>query len=703
MRIRFNTVPILSLGIVAIATLAATAATRTWVGGNADWFDNGSPLFWSPQDEPEFDDEAVFNTAHTVNMGSDNDLAALTLSGGITLNTNDLDLHVNGLVQLSGSDTVFLIGGEDSELDADHVTINDGAMLELAGGTLLVDQEFSALGIATINAGGTLAGNGTIELLDNPESPTTLLDNNGTLTALSRPVLISLPPPTATLTINGSATVRIDLDGSSENGVVNVIRNQTLDINVQLADDYNGDLNLFQASVLDIANAWTLAGGTIDVDNGFFDTAPPINAGVSTIKGGALTQTGGTITVVDGDGTLQFDTTFTMNGGNFVNNGHVIFNADATIAAAANFTMPTATSSITVNAGRTVTINQTNFNPDGNDTATNVLTINDGGTLNLNFGAGADVSFGGKLQLNEATLNVTTTDASFGIDGELVVGAGEDSTIMLQADKALNFQSTSQTALNGNLKLESNNARIAAGATFSGAGSLIVTEESHLVLDDNATIGAKLSNEGTLWIAGTDAVGTVNLLDYEQSDTGSLFFDIAGTEQTQYDRLVASGNVALDGDLTITLDESYVPTMGNTFSIISGMSLMGEFDQIQTTGMPDGLAFLVEYMTNAVQLTVVNEELFSADFNEDGIVDMTDYELWANAFGANAGGDANGDNVTNLADYVLWRNQLGGLSLPGDSGSGAAAAAVPEPATWLLLSTALLMLGIRNRCCTYER
>ena len=86
------------------------AATRTWIGGNVDWIDNGAAANWTPADEPDPDDEANFNTANSVNLGSNNSILALTLSGGIDLLTNGNDLAVDGLVQLSesGSKTIQL-------------------------------------------------------------------------------------------------------------------------------------------------------------------------------------------------------------------------------------------------------------------------------------------------------------------------------------------------------------------------------------------------------------------------------------------------------------------------------------------------------------------------------------------------------------------------------------------------------------------
>ena len=65
--------------------------------------------------------------------------------------------------------------------------------------------------------------------------------------------------------------------------------------------------------------------------------------------------------------------------------------------------------------------------------------------------------------------------------------------------------------------------------------------------------------------------------------------------------------------------------------------------------MPAGLAFHIDYLANAVQLQVVNKPFFSADFDEDGDVDPTDFAIWHGAFNLNQLGDADGDNDSDAA------------------------------------------------------
>ncbi len=54
----------------------------------------------------------------------------------------------------------------------------------------------------------------------------------------------------------------------------------------------------------------------------------------------------------------------------------------------------------------------------------------------------------------------------------------------------------------------------------------------------------------------------------------------------------------------------------------------------------------------------------AADFNEDGLVNQSDYDIWRAHYGKASGvtkadGDANSDGLVNAADYTVWRDNLG--------------------------------------------
>jgi hypothetical protein len=85
------------------------------------------------------------------------------------------------------------------------------------------------------------------------------------------------------------------------------------------------------------------------------------------------------------------------------------------------------------------------------------------------------------------------------------------------------------------------------------------------------------------------------------------------------------------------------------------------------------------------------------DLNSNGQVDAADFVVWRNAVGQSGSGiagDANGDGNVNDADYQLWRANFG-LSAPANP-AALQRAAVPEPASILLLVFAIAFLPLQN-------
>jgi hypothetical protein len=216
-----------------------------------------------------------------------------------------------------------------------------------------------------------------------------------------------------------------------------------------------------------------------------------------------------------------------------------------------------------------------------------------------------------------------------------------------------------------------------------------------MVADNQAAIDSLLLLDGAFRPGNFNGIGRVELQDMQMSSTSELFVELIGTSLNQFDRLVADGDVIVDGYLNIDIDEvspgvPFVPALGNTFNIITGNSVTGEFDFADVSGMPDGLSFHIEYLANAVQLQVVNTPLFSADFDDDGDVDPTDLAIWDGAFDLNQLGDADGDNDSDGNDFLLWQRQLG--SAPAVP----VGAAIPEPEMHVLFLAASLLAVTAN-------
>jgi fibronectin-binding autotransporter adhesin len=606
-------VPVCLFSLLLFSTqfiLPAQGLDRTWIGGNVDWVDGGSTANWNPADEPDADDTAIFSTPNTVNLGSNNTVNGLTLSGGIELFANGQDLTVDGLIQASGGGTVFHIDDGASLVLADTVAINSSGTIRLADGTLTVDEE-TGTGLLDINAGGTLTGFGDINLNDAPGAVTSMLINDGTLSAFRQATIVINPPPAGTLTINATAAnARVNLDGGAEGGIVNVFRNQTLEINGVLQDAFTGDLNMFHETTLDISTAWSMDGGTFDVSTGLVDNPfpnPDISAGTATVAGGAFTQTGGTITNFSSDGTLIFDTAFTQTGGNFVNNGLVTFNGSTLISNTANMTMPTNTSSITVGSGAVVNVDQANFNVDGNGTATNVIRINSGGQLDLDLGAGADDTITGTVILSGGELDVTTADNTWSLGGTVSTVASSG-TSQLNGETLI-FDGATVTVASGST------LDINAASTWNTGTDFDI--DGVVTVDGAATINAiganAIEGTGTLRFGSTTNFTAINTtietatFDWDGSTAGQVH---TFTEDAQL--FIEVTNFDSDGDM----DDSITMAAGVDLTVdgVAQWEMRGTLTTNGTLAKPDvigGTARMV--LTSATGIWNVNGATFPGD------------------------------------------------------------------------------------------
>ncbi len=93
---------------------------------------------------------------------------------------------------------------------------------------------------------------------------------------------------------------------------------------------------------------------------------------------------------------------------------------------------------------------------------------------------------------------------------------------------------------------------------------------------------------------------------------------------------------------------------------------------------------------------MIEEEFVTGDFNQDGVLDIADYEVMLANFRGGATfqeGDLNLDRQVNLFDFLEFQSIF----------SAAPAAAVPEPSTWILGAIAFLALAWNRRRFSRDR
>jgi arylsulfatase A len=210
-----------------------------------------------------------------------------------------------------------------------------------------------------------------------------------------------------------------------------------------------------------------------------------------------------------------------------------------------------------------------------------------------------------------------------------------------------------------------------------GAGS--ATDNTHITA---ASMRARFAS-----IVGVpiDPTGSISVQgDFYHQAGGQIAIDLGGhSAGVDYDTINVTGKVDLAGDLSVALADvggsPFAPGSGDIFQILTAtQGVTGQFANVALPTLPWDLNWRVNYLTNAVTLSV----LITGDFNHDGLVNDADYVVWRK-------------NNGSAADYNVWRTNFGvvlgsgsGVGL-GSSGGGN----VPEPTGIVLLTIAAAFLG----------
>ncbi|MEZ4638684.1 MAG: hypothetical protein R2856_27605 [Caldilineaceae bacterium] len=181
------------------------------------------------------------------------------------------------------------------------------------------------------------------------------------------------------------------------------------------------------------------------------------------------------------------------------------------------------------------------------------------GGSSLRAAAGAAIDFGGSLHLADVDLFVETR------------GVYTLTSLALDAGARL---------LGGDL----------FPASVTNAGEVAPDLTSILAQDAQSPLDA-----GTLHISG----------GYSQTVTGTLSIEIAGPLPVDYDRIVVDGAVQLGGTLSLTLLAGYDPAVGTSFTVLSGSSINGAFDEVTGAEIDEARRFEVNYVGGDVVVTVV--------------------------------------------------------------------------------------------------
>jgi len=147
---------------------------------------------------------------------------------------------------------------------------------------------------------------------------------------------------------------------------------------------------------------------------------------------------------------------------------------------------------------------------------------------------------------------------------------------------------------------------IVTGALFLAKGSTV--EVSGLAVEDGTLGGtvvwpSDLTNIGT--VSPGDSLGGIGTFTVgaAYTQTGALEIDLGGL--ANHDHLEVTGAASLGGTLRLALREGYVPTAGDTYTVLTANSLTGTFATVEA---PGGVA--VELATTPTSVTVRVTDVF---------------------------------------------------------------------------------------------
>jgi hypothetical protein len=155
-------------------------------------------------------------------------------------------------------------------------------------------------------------------------------------------------------------------------------------------------------------------------------------------------------------------------------------------------------------------------------------------------------------------------------------------------------------AFGGTLTNGAGGTVVATGGAVAGGS---VVQEGTMAVQGTL---ASLTNSGLLQIAGHGAPGLLTASgNFTQTATGSLALDLGGTTAvSEHDRLVVSGASSLSGTIAINLIGGFMPSLGQSFSVLGYASNSGAFTGCTGCGLGGGRVLVPSYTATSLELVV---------------------------------------------------------------------------------------------------
>lgn len=365
------------------------------------------------------------------------------------------------------------------------------------------------------------------------------------------------------------------------------------------------------------------------------------------------------------------------------------------------FTAPTLSNSGVLRGSGTVNANLTNL-------ASGEVRVASGQSLLVNgtsqSNAGKLEVIGGSVEVIGSMTNATSTGLVTGRSATLRFSGGLDN--------------------NGSLLLSSGDNDVSGDITNNASGKVMVAGGAHATFYDDVAQNGTLqvikvgsttsvavfagaftgsggsSGGGDIFFLGDLRPGNSPAIVTFANSVGlganaSLEIELGGTAKGRgYDSVAVAGTAALDGGLSVSLIDGFVPSIGNTFEILTATGgITGSF-ATESLPVPIGLTWDVVYGASSILLTVISAPAAPGDYNQNGVVDAADYIVWRKTLGQTGAGlaaDGDGNQKIDSGDYQVWRIHF------GQTGGSGAGIAVPEASASILLFLAVAGVSLWRR------
>jgi hypothetical protein len=523
-------------------------------------------------------------------------------------------------VPVAGDNIVI---GTSSASSTDDFSLGIGSLtLSNAADTLSI-----ADGVA-LNASGTISNAGTIQLSSAGSNTALQITGNVSLTGTGK-VILGTTGPNYIVGASGAGTEvltnanTIQGVGNIGNGIMGLVNNGTIIANSSVG-------NLFiNPSAANFSNSGTLeaiTGGNLTIQ-GPANSFTNFNASTGTLTGGTYTANGGNIYLAAGaNGITTLLGRVTEEASGQMINTTTGTNAFANLASipvggvlttTAGFTQPGAFSmagslnilpktvinvgSVTQIVNNALTGGQWVMDFNLNITGTPANIVTNSATVTLSGGTFKNISTGtdafANLNSNKKTLRIMNfahfnTVGTLTNSGQMTISSGCKLSIGGGSTKSYT-QTGGKTTMDGQII----GAVAIKSGTYLGAGSIT----------GNVSLGGTSAAIFSLGDTGKPALVKV-AGNYTQLSTGKLSAGIGGSVVgTQFSQLqvTSPGVVNLAGTLSAPLLGTFVPTVGETFTVLSANSVNGTFSN-STIAINSSEHFAISYTAQTVTLTVVS-------------------------------------------------------------------------------------------------